>query len=93
MTSYEFEVAAKNAVIDVLKEHHVNVTIVDLQLVWFAHLIGNKKCLIWAPAMRNLYAEVTYSLESEMMYVDLYEKKQHKELHSFDMDCSAHIVK
>ena len=85
MTSYQFEIVAKNAVIDMLAEHGITLKISDLQLVWFAHIIGSKKCLIWAPAMRNKYAEVTYSLETDMLYVDLYEKIQHKELHSFEM--------
>jgi len=51
MSSYEFEVAAKNAVIAALAERDILVTIKDLELVWFAHLLGNKKCLIYGREM------------------------------------------
>lgn len=91
MTSYEFEVAAKNAVIDMLKEYDIEASIQDLHLTWFVHLIGNKKCMVWGQSMGNLYAEVTYSVESDMMYIDLYEKKQHKQLHGYEADTEAHI--
>ena len=90
MTSYEFEVAAKNAVIDVMKERGVEMNITDLQLVWFAHILGSKKCLVWGQPMMNKYAEVTYSLESDIFYVDLYEKIQHKDIQYFNADFRAH---
>lgn len=91
MTSYEFEVAAKNAVIDVLRKYDINATIEDLHLTWFVHLIGNKKCMVWGKPMGNTYAEITYSLESDVMYVDLYEKLDHVELRSYELDTEAHI--
>lgn len=74
MSSYEFEVAAKNAVISALAKRDILVTIQDLELVWFAHVLGNKKCLIWGREMEGMYAEVTFSADTMMMYVDLYEK-------------------
>ena len=43
MTSYEFEKAAKNAVIMTLSE---DININELDLVWFAHELGYKKCTI-----------------------------------------------
>ena len=48
MTSYEFKKAAKNAVIKVLNE---NINIDQLDLVWFAHELGYKKCTIWGSPM------------------------------------------
>lgn len=48
MTSYEFEKAAKNAVIQTLSE---NISIDQLDLVWFAHELGYKKCTIWGQPM------------------------------------------
>ena len=48
MTSYEFEKAAKNAVIQTLSE---NINIDQLDLVWFAHELGYKKCTIWGQPM------------------------------------------
>ena len=91
MTSYDFEVAAKNAVIELLRGRGIETTIVELQLVWFAHIVGSKKCLIWCPAMMNKYAEVTYAMDSERIYVDLYEKIEHKEINSFNADFQAHV--
>ena len=90
MTSYEFEVAAKNAVIKALKEKDILVTIEDLQLVWFCHLVGNKKALIWGKEMGSLYFEVTYSAAQEMMYVDMYEKVSHGELALSECDIDVH---
>ena len=71
MTSYEFEKAAKNAVIKVLNE---NISISELDLVWFAHELGYKKCTIWGVPMGDKYAEVTYNRDSDEMYVDIYQK-------------------
>ena len=67
----EFEKAAKNAVIKVLNE---NINISELDLVWFAHELGYKKCTIWGQPMGNRYAEVTYNRDKDEMYVDIYQK-------------------
>ena len=80
MTSYEFERAAKNIVIDMLARRGTKATIEDLNLVWFTHLLGNKKCMIYGEVMANLYAEITYSQESFMVYADLYQKLDHRDL-------------
>lgn len=80
MNSYEFEVAAKQAVIRMLVDNDIMVTIRDLQLVWFTHVVGNKKCMIFCPEVDNIYAEVTFVKDSGMMYVDLYEKIAHDEV-------------
>ena len=72
MTSYEFEKAAKNAVIQTLSE---NISIDQLDLVWFAHELGYKKCTIWGQPMGNRYAEVTYNRDKDEMYVDIYQKR------------------
>ena len=71
MTSYEFEKAAKNAVIMTLSE---NININELDLVWFAHELGYKKCTIWGNPMGTRYAEVTYNRDKDEMYVDIYQK-------------------
>lgn len=71
MTSQEFEKAAKNAVIKVLGE---DIEISQLELVWFAHELGYKKCTIWGVPMGDRYAEVTYNRDKNEMYVDIYKK-------------------
>lgn len=59
MTSYDFEKAAKNAVIDVLGE---DIVIDQLEIIWFAHLLGCEKCTIcgrrWAISMLKLLITV-----------------------------------
>ena len=90
MTSYEFEKAAKNAVAKLLREEHgVNIAMQDLQFVWFAHLLGYKKCTLYTPAMGRLYAEVTYNRDKDEMYVDLYEKDSNVRITADQFDYSA----
>lgn len=89
MTSYEFEVAAKNVVIDMLRRQGIGATLEDLQLVWFTHLLGNKKCMIYGPVMANLYAEVTFAADSQMVYADLYMKIDHRDVHDYDLNFTA----
>lgn len=75
MTSYEFEVAAKNAVCKVWKEQTGEIIWIDqIDLVWMAHTLGFKKCTIWGKPMGKNYAEVTYNRDKNEMYVDLYNK-------------------
>ena len=93
MTSYEFEVAAKNVVIDMLAKRGIEAKIEDLQLVWFTHLLGNKKCMIYGPVMANLYAEITYALDSQMVYADLYMKMDHQDIHDWDLNFDAQAPK
>ena len=78
MTSYEFEKAAKNAVIDIMKEYDLNLKIEELDFVWFAHELGHKKCTIYAKDMGKYYAEVTYNSVKDEMYVDIYNKVTNK---------------
>lgn len=74
MTSYEFEKVAKNAVIQTLGE---NISINELDLVWFAHELGYKKCTIWGEPLGKRYAEVTYNRDKDELYVDVYRKIIH----------------
>lgn len=89
MTSYEFEVAAKNVVIDMLAKRGIEAKIQDLNLVWFTHLLGSKKCMIWGSPMSNLYAEVTYAFDSQMVYADLYQKLDHRDIHQWELNFEA----
>ena len=76
MTSTMFEDIAKRAVITVMKEkYEIDVHYEDLQLVWFAHELGNKKCTLYAPALGNYYPEVTYNKDRDELYIDVYLKK------------------
>ena len=75
MTSCDFEVAAKNAVMDILKLENKDTN--SLELVWFAHQLGNKNCIICVKEMGNQYAEVTYDRGTNIMFVDIYQKVNH----------------
>ena len=89
MTSYEFEVAAKNAVVNELKNYGVETDISKLDFVWFAHELGYKKCTIWGPPMGTTYAEVTYNRGKDEMYVDIYQKISNKKIPSSEFNFSA----
>lgn len=87
MTSYEFEVAAKNAIIDIFGA----LKIEDIQLVWFTHTLGNKKCCLYISSMDTIYAEVTYSKEHDALWVDIYKKVIHSELTSDKFNFKAKV--
>ena len=91
MTSYEFEVAAKNAVIDELRRRDTIVGIGDLQMVWFCYIVGNMKAMIYGECMERMYAEVTYVKDHEMMYVDMYDKASHTAVPLSQCDITAHV--
>ena len=86
MRSYDFEKAAKNAVIDVLGE---DIVIDQLEMVWFAHELGYKKCTIWGEPMGNKYAEVAYNRDKDEMYVDIYQKIISEKIQSSDFNFTA----
>ena len=75
MNSYEFERIAKNVVLEELfVKYDIEAKIEELDLVWFAHELGYKKCTIWGKPMKELYAEVTYNKSNDEIYVDIYKK-------------------
>ena len=89
MTSYEFEVAAKNAVINEIKNYDVEDDISKLVFVWFVNEPGYKKCTIWGPSIGIAYAEVTYNRDNDEMYVDIYQKIYSKKIPSSEFNFSA----
>lgn len=81
MTSYEFEKIAKNAVIKVMEEtYDIQLTIEELDFVWFAHELGFKKCTLYAEKLGHYYPEVTYNRDTNELYVDIYLKQQHRNI-------------
>ena len=72
---YEFEVAAKNAVIESLKGTRNDISIEDLDLLWFSTQEGNKKCVIETLKVKGYIFEVLYSCEPGVMFVCMYEHK------------------
>ena len=93
MTSYEFEKVAKNAVIKALREKlGFDLSVEELQFVWFAHILGYKKCTVYAPRMGKFYAEVTYNRDKDEMYIDVYEKQDNTVIRSDEFDYEAKSV-
>ena len=76
MTSYEFEKLAKNEVIKIMKEkYNIELSIDELEMVWFAHELGFKKCTLYAKKLGHYYPEVTYNRDKNEIYVDIYLKQ------------------
>lgn len=76
MTSYEFEKVAKNAVVKIMKEKYdIELTLQELEFVWFAHELGYKKCTLYAKKLGHYYPEVTYNRDKDELYVDIYLKQ------------------
>lgn len=90
MTSYEFEVAAKNAVIKVIRDNYnEEYPISQINVVWMTHLLGFKKAiLIDAGANTRIY-EVTYNRDRDEMYVDAYTKESNTVFASTAFDMTA----
>ena len=87
MTSYEFEKVAKNAVITIMKEkYNIELTVQELEFVWFAHELGYKKCTLYAQKLGHYYAEVTYNRDKDELYVDIYLKQSNTKIESKDFD-------
>lgn len=87
MTSYEFEKVAKNAVVKLMKEkHNIDLTVQELDLVWFAHELGYKKCTLWAQKLGHYYPEVTYNRDKNEIYVDIYLKQSNTKIEAKDFD-------
>ena len=87
MTSYEFEKAAKNAVIKVLNE---NINIDQLDLVWFAHELGYKK--VYDLGKSNGYKVCRGYISngvSGRMYVDIYRKISNTKIPSSEFNFEA----
>lgn len=87
MTSYEFEKVAKNAVVKIMKEkHNIDITVQELDLVWFAHELGYKKCTLWAQKLGHYYPEVTYNRDKNEIYVDIYLKQSNTKIEAKDFN-------
>ena len=75
MTTYEFEVAAKRAIIDTVEdEYGERFKIEDISTVWLCHIIGNKKGLFIDSGRNTRYYEVTWNAPVSELYVDIYQK-------------------
>ncbi len=77
MTMYEFEVAAKNAVIKYCEEKlSETFEIQDISIVWACKTLGNKKAILIDNGNNNRLYECTFNGSRLEMYLDYYEKKE-----------------
>ena len=91
MTSYKFEVAAKNAVITSVKEFHGEAFPIErLHLVWFAKVLKNKKAIIVDDGDNDRMYEVTLDGKTDKMYVDEYDKVYNRVFDKFDTSAHKH---
>lgn len=82
MSTYEFEKAAKNAVIDVIHEKYGEAYVIEqINVVWMVHLLGYKKAILIDGGANQRIYEVTYNRDMEEMYVDAYEKASNSVYH------------
>ena len=86
MTSYEFEVTAKNAVIHIASiEYYEEYKISDISVVWMVHLLGNKKAILVDNRNNRRMYEVTYNALRHDLYVDTYEKVANRVFYDYDI--------
>jgi len=90
MTSYEFEVAAKNAVIKTIRQRYGEDFIIgQINMVWFAHILGYKKAILIDNGPNMRIYEVTYNKSQNELYVDAYEKASNDLI--VDIDPVPHV--
>lgn len=91
MSSYDFCVAAKNAIIKVAKEKYgEDYRIEDVQVVWMVHLLGFKKGIYIDSGDNQRIYEVTYNRDRNEMYVDAYEKQSNTVVDRTKIDTVVH---
>lgn len=74
MTSNQFDMIARAAVAAVCVENYgEECDARDIQVVWFAHVLGNKKTIMIDNWPNRIY-EVTYNAAKDELYVDTYSK-------------------
>ena len=85
MNSYEFEIAAKNAVIELCKENiNKDYNLLDIELVHLSSVGRNKKCaLIEKGSYQRIYI---VTLSNNNFRVDIYEKWQTQDIENPDID-------
>jgi hypothetical protein len=77
VTSYDIEVACKNAIIEKVKEtYNEDLNIQNLHLVWFTKSLQTFKCVIVDDLKNQRYYECTYNAIKKELYVDFYQKEK-----------------
>lgn len=76
MTSANFELMCKEALVKALKENYdEDLTIDELHIVWFSKTLQNFKCTIIDLRPNQRYYECSFNGDKNELYLDIYEKK------------------
>lgn len=87
MTSYEFEKAAKQALVrKVSAIYDEDFVPKDISMVWFGYILGDMKGLFIDNGVNARYYEVTYNLATDEMYIDMYMKFRHFKIQIEDFE-------
>ena len=85
MNSYEFEIAAKNAVIDLCKKNfNETYDILGIELIHLSSVGKNKKCALMDKGSQQRIYIVTY--ENSELLVEIYTKWQINKIEEPDTD-------
>lgn len=85
MNSYEFEIAAKNAVIELCRnEFNETYNILEIELIHLSTVGKNKKCALMDKSTDKRIYIVTYL--NENLFVDIYTKWKKKLINNPDTD-------
>lgn len=93
-SSYAFEVASKNAVIRYMREKYgIDLTIKELQLVWFAYAMGNMRAGLYARRLGEYYPEVSYHRDDNQLIIQLHVRVGEERINSdqFDFEAKADV--
>lgn len=91
MSTYTFEVAAKNAIRKAIKETYgEEYGIQDISVVWMAHLLNNKKGVFVDNGKNLRLYEVTYNKERDEMYLDMYNKQRNVVIPADEFDTEVY---
>ena len=91
-SGYDFEIVCKNALIKILKEeYNEDLTIEDLDFVWYNYTLQNYKAvLINNHAVNGRICECTYQKDTNRVYVDIYQKQSNTIIQGENFD---HVAK
>ena len=70
-------------------KYDIELTIEELEFVWFAHELGYKKCTLYAEKLGHYYPEVTYNRDKNELYVDIYLKQSNTKVSAEEFDYNA----
>lgn len=83
LSSDAFQLKAKNLVLDGFNSHRnpekdPELLMDEINVVWFAKVLGGWKCIVSSTVARGLLWEITYASFKDEIYLDVYRKVSNK---------------